>query len=102
MPASNSSTTWQLVIAAIWLLSLSPSFCTAWSIDPDCAAYPQVAGQMTDALNMAIYAKLRAADSLPRLGTSMVDLLAAPNENDPDTLSFVQSKCLFVLRMLPS
>ncbi|KIM99168.1 hypothetical protein OIDMADRAFT_30799 [Oidiodendron maius Zn] len=41
---------------------------------------------------MAIYAKMRAADNeRPRLGTSMVDLLGAPNENDPDTLQLVQT-----------
>jgi hypothetical protein len=49
---------------------------------------------MTAALNMAIYAKLRVANGPDRLGTSMADLLAAPNENDPANLQLVQSKFL--------
>jgi hypothetical protein len=100
MSPSTLYTASQLVIAAIWLLSISPDFCTAWSIAPDCAAFPQVSAEMTGALNMAIYAKLRAANGPDRLGTSMADLLAAPNENDPDSLQLVQSKFLSVLYML--
>lgn len=100
MSPSTLCTASQLVIAAIWLFSLSPTLCTAWSIAPDCAAFPQVSAEMTGALNMAIYGRMRAANDPPRLGTSMADLLAAPNENDPDNLQLVQSKFLFVLHML--
>jgi hypothetical protein len=100
MSPSTLCTASQLLIAAILLLSLFPNFCTAWSIAPDCAAFPQVSGEMTGALNMAIYAKVRAANDPPRLGTSMADLLAAPNENDPDNLSLVQSKFLYTSHIL--
>lgn len=51
---------------------------------------------MTTALNLAIYAKMRAADTLPRQGTSMVDLLGAPNENDPTNLQLVECKLLSI------
>ncbi|KIM98739.1 hypothetical protein OIDMADRAFT_57083 [Oidiodendron maius Zn] len=91
MSPSIFSTVAQLVITAIWMFSLSPNFCKAWSIDSSCIAFPQVQAAMTEALNLVIYAKLRAANAPPRLGTSMVDLLAAPNENDPNTLEFVQT-----------
>ncbi|KAF8847574.1 hypothetical protein BDZ45DRAFT_754768 [Acephala macrosclerotiorum] len=91
MSPSTLSTASQLVIAAIWLLPLSPNFCTAWTIAPDCAAFPQVSAEMTGALNLAIYAKMRAANDPPRLGTSMADLLAAPNENDSGNLQLVQT-----------
>ncbi|KUJ23962.1 uncharacterized protein LY89DRAFT_776168 [Mollisia scopiformis] len=40
---------------------------------------------------MAIYAQKRAYGSPLLLGTSMVDLLAAPNENDEATLAFVRT-----------
>ncbi|CZS96992.1 uncharacterized protein RCO7_02717 [Rhynchosporium graminicola] len=45
---------------------------------------------MTSALNMAIYASFRAIQAPERLGTSMSDLLGAPNENDSETLRFVE------------
>jgi hypothetical protein len=54
--------------------------------------FPQASIAMTGALNMAIYASMRAVNDPPRLGTSMVDLLSAPDENDPGTMEFVQGR----------
>ena len=99
MSPSIVFTALRLFLAAIWLFSLFPNFCIAWSIAPDCAGFPQISEAMTEALNLAIYAKLRAMTGPPRLGTSMVDLLAAPNEDDTDTLFFVGSKFLFILHI---
>jgi hypothetical protein len=75
-PFSMPLRTFLQVIAVIYFF---PNFCTGWSIDSSsCAAFSVVSTAMTTALNLAIYAKMRAADTLPRQGTSMVDLLGAP------------------------
>ena len=47
---------------------------------------------MTGSLNMAIYASMRAVNDPDRLGTSMVDLLGAPSENDQGTREFAQRR----------
>ena len=99
MSPSIVFTALRLFLATIWLFSLFPNFCIAYSIAPDCAVSPQISEAIAEVLNLAIYAKLRAINSPPRLGTSMVDLLAAVNEDDTDTLVFVGSKFLFILHM---
>ncbi|MCJ1405819.1 hypothetical protein MMC11_009049 [Xylographa trunciseda] len=65
---------------------------SAWSLASDCTGqYAQnIKEAMPNAINIMNYAAGRANDqSKERKGNLMQDMLGAPNENDPDTLSFV-------------
>lgn len=71
--------------------------CHAWQTADDCSAdnLNTVNEGMVDALNMAIYAKYRAAASEgTRYGTSLQNFLGAPNEDDATSLNLVQSQLI--------
>lgn len=66
----------------------------AWQTAEDCTRndLSLVNAAMFEALDMAMYAKYRAADeNFPRKGTSLQNFLGAIDEDDPKTLYLVQS-----------
>jgi hypothetical protein len=80
------------LIALLWILF--PLSVFAWTISDDCSGdtTSKVKEATISALNTAIYAKLRAQDGLPRVGTMLADLIGAPTEDDAGTLELVSSK----------
>lgn len=82
------------------LLSLAVALSTlaiegrAWQTADDCTGEDLkiVNAAVVEALNMAMYAKFRAADTIfPRKGTPLQNYLGAPDEDDPTSLGLVQS-----------